>query len=75
MNIFLQNIEIRGADVFKFQDNSLDITDDIVVDLVNIKNTAITGNLMGFSLKTPSYFLYYSRKGAKVRILFSKLFF
>lgn len=53
----------------------MDITDDIVVDLVNIKNTAITGNLMGFSLKTPSYFLYYSRKGAKVRIFFPKLLF
>ena len=63
--LLLQNVHVRGAQVFKFESNTIDISDDIIVDLTNIKHTHIKGNLMGFPLKTPSFFLFYARQGNK----------
>jgi len=60
-----KNVHVRGAQVFKFESNTIDISDDIIVDLTNIKHTHIKGNLMGFPLKTPSFFLFYARQGNK----------
>jgi len=45
-------------------DNSIDVITDIAVDLTNVRNIHITGNQLGFPLKTPIFFFYYAEKSS-----------
>ena len=57
----LQDIEIVGSDVFKFEENSIDIIEGNAIDMVNIRKNHINGNLIGFQLSSPPFFLYFEK--------------
>ena len=47
---------MEGGDIFQFMHNSIEVINDLVFDINNFKNIWITGNNMGFSLKSPNVF-------------------
>ena len=53
---FFQNFRIKGGNSFQFMHNSIEVIHDLVFDIENLKNVWITGNNMGFSLKSPNAF-------------------
>ena len=57
---FVQNFRIKGGKSFQFEQNSVEVMNDLVFDLVNLKNVHINGNNMGFSLKSPNALVFFS---------------
>jgi len=53
-----ENFKIIGGKSFQFEQNSLEVINDLVFDLRNLKNVHINGNNMGFSLKSPNGLLF-----------------
>ena len=58
IHIPFQNFKIKGGKSFQFEQNSLEVINDLVFDLINLKNVHINGNNMGFSLKSPNALLF-----------------
>ena len=58
IHIPFQNFKIKGGKSFQFEQNSVEVINDLVFDLINLKNVHINGNNMGFSLKSPNGLLF-----------------
>ena len=50
---------MTGGDIFQFMHNSIEVINDLVFDIMNFKNIWITGNNMGFSLKSPNALAFF----------------